>query len=68
MLRKTPHQLISLQTTELTRLMVGGGLGPVNIIVSTLIDAENVLPLLLEYKTAGRATNVSPPLPILNRY
>ncbi len=45
--------------------MVGGGLGPVNIIVSTLIEAENVLPLLLEYKNAGRAVNVSLPFPLL---
>jgi hypothetical protein len=67
MLRNIPHQLISLQTTELTRLMVGGGLGPVNIIVSTLIEAENVLPLLLEYKAAGRAVNVNSSLPNLDR-
>ena len=53
------HGLILEQTTELTRLQVGGGLGPVNIIVSTLIEAENVVPLLLEYKAAGRAVNVS---------
>ena len=51
----------SQQTTELTRLQVGGGLGPVNIIVSTLIEAEHVVPLLLEYKAAGRAVSVSFP-------
>jgi len=33
-------------------------LGPVNIIVSTLIEAENVVPLLLEYKVVGRVVNV----------
>lgn len=27
--------------------------------VSTLIEAEHVVPLLLEYKAAGRAVNVS---------
>jgi hypothetical protein len=48
--------------------MVGGGLGPVNIIVSTLIEAENVLPLLLEYKNAGRAVNVSLFLPTLGQF
>jgi hypothetical protein len=57
-LRITPHGLIFVQTTELTRLQVGGGLGPVNIIVSTLIEAENVVPLLLEYKAVGRVVNV----------
>jgi len=51
----------SQQTIELTRLQVGGGLGPVNIIVSTIIEAEHVVPLLLEYKAAGRAVSVSFP-------
>lgn len=46
-----------LQTTELTRLQVGTE-GPVNIIVSTIIEAENILPLLLEYKDHGRSVNV----------
>jgi D-serine deaminase-like pyridoxal phosphate-dependent protein len=46
-------------------LQVGGGLGPVNIIVSTLIEAEHVLPLMLEYKTAGRAVNVGSSSPLL---
>jgi hypothetical protein len=58
MLRIIPPGLIFVQTTELTRLQVGGGLGPVNIIVSTLIEAENVVPLLLEYKAVGRVVNV----------
>jgi hypothetical protein len=57
-LRIIPHGLIFVQTTELTRLQVGGGLGPVNIIVSTLIEAENIVPLLLEYEAAGRVVNV----------
>lgn len=51
---------VCLQTTELTRLQVGEGTGPANIIVSTIIEAENVAPLLLEYKAAGRAINVCP--------
>lgn len=46
-----------LQTTELTRLQVGTE-GPVNIIVSTIVEAENILPLLLEYKDNGRPCNV----------
>ncbi|KAF4625620.1 hypothetical protein G7Y89_g12545 [Cudoniella acicularis] len=52
------------KTAELTRLQVGGGIGPVNIIVSTIIEAENVLPLLLEYKSAGRVVNVLYSFPI----
>ncbi|EHL02316.1 putative D-serine dehydratase [Glarea lozoyensis 74030] len=45
------------KTTELTKLQVGDGNGPANLIVSTIIEAENVAPLLLEYKAAGRAVN-----------
>ncbi|PMD29862.1 hypothetical protein L207DRAFT_615429 [Hyaloscypha variabilis F] len=52
------------KTTELTRLQVGGGLGPVNIIVSTLIEAEHVVPLLLEYKAAGRAVSLLYSFPV----
>ncbi|KAH6663188.1 putative serine dehydratase domain-containing protein [Halenospora varia] len=52
------------KTTELTRLQVGSGTGPVNIIVSTIIEADNVLPLLLEYKNAGRAVNLLYSFPI----
>ncbi len=48
------------QTTELTRLQVGDGEStPVNIVVSTLIEAENILPLLREYRSRDRAVNVS---------
>jgi hypothetical protein len=54
------YQLTFRKTIELTRLQVGSGTGPVNIIVSTLIEAEFVLPLLLEYKSQGRAVNVCP--------
>jgi D-serine ammonia-lyase len=53
-------QLTFCKTIELTRLQVGSGTGPVNIIVSTLVEAEFVLPLLLEYKSQGRAVNVCP--------
>jgi hypothetical protein len=49
---------LSTKTIELTRLQVGPGIGPVNLIVSTLIEAEFILPLLLEYKSQGRAVNV----------
>ncbi|CZR55607.1 related to alanine racemase [Phialocephala subalpina] len=52
------------KTTELTRLQVGSGTGPVNIIVSTLIEAEYVLPLILEYKAAGRAVNLLYSFPV----
>ncbi|KAI1338833.1 putative serine dehydratase domain-containing protein [Xylariaceae sp. FL0016] len=47
------------KTAELTRLQVGDkSKSPVNIIVSTITEAENVLPLLKEYQEAGRQVNV----------
>lgn len=52
------------KTTELTRLQVGEGTGPANIIVSTLVEAEHIVPLLLEYKSAGRAVDLLYSFPI----
>ncbi|KAK4177726.1 putative serine dehydratase domain-containing protein [Triangularia setosa] len=47
------------KTTELTRLQVGDDKStPVNIVVSTIIEAENILPLLKEYQSKGRKVNV----------
>ncbi|KAI1314217.1 putative serine dehydratase domain-containing protein [Xylaria venustula] len=47
------------KTAELTRLQVGDDDStPVNIVVSTLTEAENVLPLLKEYQSKGRQVNV----------
>ncbi|CAG8956891.1 hypothetical protein HYFRA_00012346 [Hymenoscyphus fraxineus] len=45
------------KTNELTELQVGE-VGPVNIIVSTVLEAEQVLPLLLKYKKLGRDVNL----------
>lgn len=37
---------------------------PVNLVVSTVKEAENLVPLLKEYQAAGRAANASlAPLP-----
>jgi len=36
---------------------MGTGNGPVNIIVSTVIKAEHIVPLLLEYKSKGRSNS-----------
>ncbi|KAL2063758.1 hypothetical protein VTL71DRAFT_5563 [Oculimacula yallundae] len=52
------------KTTELTRLQVGEGRGPANIIVSTILEAEHIVPLLLEYKSAGRAVDLLYSFPI----
>ncbi|PBP24284.1 hypothetical protein BUE80_DR004845 [Diplocarpon rosae] len=52
------------KTTELTRLQVGEGTGPVNIIASTLLEAENIVPLLTEYRSAGRAVDLLYSFPI----
>ncbi|KAK4194863.1 putative serine dehydratase domain-containing protein [Triangularia verruculosa] len=47
------------KTTELTRLQVGNDMSrPVNIVVSTIIEAENILPLLKEYQSKGIKVNV----------
>jgi hypothetical protein len=48
----------------LTRLQVGEDVSrPANLIVSTLSEAEFILPLLEEYKSKGRQVNVSTYLP-----
>lgn len=47
------------QTTELTRLQVGDkSTSPVNLVVSTVLEAESIIPLLREYQRAGRKVNV----------
>ncbi|KAI1801204.1 putative serine dehydratase domain-containing protein [Daldinia bambusicola] len=47
------------KTEELTRLQVGDkSSSPVNLIVSTVIEAEKLVPLLKEYRDKGRKINV----------
>ncbi|KAK0624632.1 putative serine dehydratase domain-containing protein [Bombardia bombarda] len=49
----------SHKTTELTRLQVGNEQAtPVRLIVSTIVEAENILPLLKEYQSKGRHINL----------
>ncbi|KAK4128641.1 hypothetical protein N657DRAFT_660259 [Parathielavia appendiculata] len=49
----------SHKTTELTRLQVGDTLTtPVSLIISTIAEAENILPLLKEYQSRGRPVNI----------
>ncbi|KAK3694551.1 putative serine dehydratase domain-containing protein [Podospora appendiculata] len=49
----------SHKTTELTRLQIGHErTTPVSIITSTVIEAENILPLLQEYQSKGRHVNL----------
>ncbi|KAI3324561.1 putative serine dehydratase domain-containing protein [Xylariaceae sp. AK1471] len=53
------------KTAELTRLQVGDDAStPVNIVVSTLAEAENVLHLLKEYQLKGREVNMLYSFPI----
>ena len=33
-------------------------MSPVNLVVSTIVEAENILPLLKEYQRKGRDVNV----------
>jgi D-serine ammonia-lyase len=50
---------MNIQTTELTRLQVGDArTDPARIIVSTIVEAENIVPLLKEYQSKGREVNV----------
>ncbi|KAI5865907.1 putative serine dehydratase domain-containing protein [Durotheca rogersii] len=47
------------KTEELTRLQVrDASPSPVNLIVSTIVEAEKVVPLLKEYQEKGRQVNV----------
>ncbi|KAI0126415.1 putative serine dehydratase domain-containing protein [Xylariales sp. AK1849] len=53
------------KTIELTRLQVGDqSSAPANIVASTLIEAENILPLLKEYQESNRRVNVLFSFPI----
>ncbi|KAH8893035.1 hypothetical protein GQ53DRAFT_840756 [Thozetella sp. PMI_491] len=53
------------KTAELTRFQVGEGTDrPVRIVVSTLSEAEFLLPVLKEYRSQGRPVNVLYGLPI----
>ncbi|KAG5916693.1 hypothetical protein E4U61_003397 [Claviceps capensis] len=53
------------KTVEITQLQVGKhATRPVNLIVSTLAEAEFLLPMLEEYKKEGRKANVLYGLPI----
>ncbi|KAK6070411.1 d-serine dehydratase [Seiridium cupressi] len=55
------------KTIELTRLQVGDKAStPVNIVVSTLAEAENVVPLLKEYQQRTRQVNLLFAFPIFS--
>jgi hypothetical protein len=47
-----------LQTTEITRLQIGEDPEDVRLLVTTLSEAENLLPLLIEYQQKGQQVNV----------
>jgi hypothetical protein len=55
----------SCKTIELTRLQVGDETPQATIVVSTVLEAEKVLPLLKDYQSRGRSVNVSDPHIIL---
>ncbi|KAF5634233.1 D-serine dehydratase [Fusarium sp. NRRL 52700] len=52
------------KTIEATRLQVGQGSGDVKLIVSTLAEIEHLLPLLKEYRDAGRRLDLLYGLPL----
>ncbi|KAL5621622.1 hypothetical protein BROUX41_006522 [Berkeleyomyces rouxiae] len=46
------------KTLELTRLQVGEASTEVNLVVSTVLEAEALIPLLQEFQAKGRSVNV----------
>ncbi|KAH9903750.1 putative serine dehydratase domain-containing protein [Xylariomycetidae sp. FL2044] len=53
------------KTAEVAKLQVGDDVNrPVNLIISTLEEAEFVLPMLRQYRAQGRAVNILHGLPI----
>lgn len=52
------------KTTEMTALQVGEDCKDVRLVVSTVFEAEQVVPLLLEYKQRGAKVNVLYGLPL----
>ncbi len=52
------------KTTQLTRLQVEAGCKDVRLVVSTLVEAEQLVPLLLDYKSRGAAVNVLYDVPL----
>ena len=56
----------SHQTTEITRLQIGEDPDEVRLMVKTLSEAENLLPLLLDYLKEGKQVSVSKRLPNLS--
>ncbi|PNP78939.1 hypothetical protein FNYG_07804 [Fusarium nygamai] len=52
------------KTIEATRLQIGQGSSDVKLIVSTLAEIEHLLPLLKEFKAAGRRLDILYGLPL----
>ena len=52
------------KTSEITRLQVGNGCKDVRLIVSTVIEAEHLIPLLLEYRSRNAKVNVLYGIPL----
>lgn len=52
------------KTSEMTKLQVGEDCQDVRLVVSTIIEAEHVVPLLLEYNDRGAKVNVLYAMPL----
>ncbi|KAH8603181.1 hypothetical protein B0O99DRAFT_605371 [Bisporella sp. PMI_857] len=52
------------KTTEITRLQIGEDPEQVRVLVTTLSEAENLLPLLLEHQKNGKQVNVLYGVPV----
>jgi D-serine deaminase-like pyridoxal phosphate-dependent protein len=56
------------KTSELTRLQVGADCRDVRLVVSTVIEAEQLVPLLLDYQSKGAKVNVLYGVPLSASY
>ncbi|KAH8813040.1 putative serine dehydratase domain-containing protein [Xylogone sp. PMI_703] len=52
------------KTSELTHLQLGDGSDPADVVVSTLIEAENIVPVLKEHQSKNRPVNLLYSFPV----
>ncbi|KAE8374604.1 putative serine dehydratase domain-containing protein [Aspergillus bertholletiae] len=53
------------KTTELSRLQVGTASKEINFVASTLLEIENLVPLLKEFQSEGRKVNILYGIPLV---
>jgi hypothetical protein len=55
------QQIDNKQTAEIARLQIGEDPEQVRVLVTNLSEAENLLPLFLDYQKEGKQVNVKTP-------